>query len=358
MKSLEELQVTISDVQSLLPKVLTKVEESARPKYFAVKMFRKITDRSGVRKITVPKRGTMSADYVSEATEITSFKEASYSTIDIPAKKIGMGIKISQEVIDLKQINILNDQLEEAGEAIGDKEDELAMYELLGYWDWSVGDYSLAEKTDTLTGQGAGSVYQLTKKPFLHIVSAIKASDESAVTVEEVDYKDGKVKITEDLSGDNLKITYYYTVRSNVYDPATAGTLAFDDLVTVKAQLIAKKYDPDIIVVHPDHLASILKDTRFSYIQEGQAILKGTLGVLAGLQIVVSDRMPQSCALVIDIDKAGYFVDFKPFTMKKKDLPEADALAIFFYRTVGARIINEDAIALIVNLDSKSNKGL
>ena len=76
------------------------------------------------RSIFVPKRGTLSASDVTEGSSLTPSKPSPvYSTVEIVPKKVGVGVAITQEAIDGVELDVVNDMITEAGEALAQKED-------------------------------------------------------------------------------------------------------------------------------------------------------------------------------------------------------------------------------------------
>ena len=128
MKTLEELAtITTTDISDVLPKIIIdQVEEAARPKRVArnlVRINRDLVKTKG-RSIFVPKRGTLTASDVSEGSTLTPSKPSSvYETVEIIPKKVGVGVAITQEAIDGVELDVVNDLINEAGEALAQKED-------------------------------------------------------------------------------------------------------------------------------------------------------------------------------------------------------------------------------------------
>jgi len=128
VKSLEELAtITTTDISSVLPKIiLDQVEAAARPKRVMrslVRINRDLIQTKG-RSIFVPKRGTLSASDVTEGSSLTPSKPSPvYSTVEIVPKKVGVGVAITQEAIDGVELDVVNDMITEAGEALAQKED-------------------------------------------------------------------------------------------------------------------------------------------------------------------------------------------------------------------------------------------
>jgi N4-gp56 family major capsid protein len=132
MKTLEQLQLTTSDLTAILPKIiLDEVEKAARPRRVARQAFRINTDLVGSRgrSIYVPKRGALTAEQVGEGAEGTAQK-LTYSAVQISPLKYKVLVKITQEALDASEFDLIKDHIEEAGEALADKEDQVLVSKL------------------------------------------------------------------------------------------------------------------------------------------------------------------------------------------------------------------------------------
>ncbi|RLE48686.1 MAG: hypothetical protein DRJ18_01505 [Candidatus Methanomethylicota archaeon] len=361
MKSIEKLaEITTSDISDLLPIILEKVETSARPKLIADQFF-KWSNRpaqTGDREVRIPIAGTVSASFVDEGSSLSGSEvESTLSYVTVYPKKIGAAVKITTETLRFKKVDILEMNLEEIGVAIAKKTNELLFNELLGLWDWSAGTYSLASNTETITGQGADATYTLSKSPIVKVISAIKTSDESAVTVSAVDYYDGKVKIADDLSGDNLRITYYYSTRGTYIDANTKGSLSYEDIVNAVVKLKASYYNPDVIIIPEANRADILTDNRFidaSAYGSSEPIRTGEVGKIAGLKVFF-DATIENVALVLDTSYCARGYTFRELDMQEDRDILADVHKVVFWKEIGARVIRDDAICAIFNIASDAS---
>jgi len=127
MKSIEELAVDVSStlVQQILPKrILEQVEVAARASRKARNLVRVNRDLVGAkgRSIVIPKRGQLTASSVTEGVTPTT-ASVTYTGVTITPSKVGVGVRISQEAINGVELDVINDLINEAGEAIADKED-------------------------------------------------------------------------------------------------------------------------------------------------------------------------------------------------------------------------------------------
>lgn len=128
VKSIEELAVDITTTQIdvLVPKiVLREIDVAARAARKARSLVRANRDLVGAkgRSISFPKRGQLTAASVAEGS-VPSYGTVTYSATTISPTKIGLAVRISQEAIDGTEIDVINDIIKEAGEALADKEDQ------------------------------------------------------------------------------------------------------------------------------------------------------------------------------------------------------------------------------------------
>ena len=180
MKSLEELASTIdiSAISALIPKIiLDEVEEAARARRFGRNLVRINDDlvRTKGRSIVIGRRGTLTAQDVSEGTELSSSK-ITYTANTITPTKKGVAVHITEEAISGAELNLIKDAVTEAGIALADKEDSDIMKALLNY------------VVDAHTFSGAGTA---------NIGAPLTYVDTSEANVSKVDYYDGKIVATD-----------------------------------------------------------------------------------------------------------------------------------------------------------------
>lgn len=128
VKTIEELAVDISttEISVLVPRILLReIDVAARAARRARSLVRINRDLVGAkgRSIIVPKRGQLTAVAVSEGSTFAT-GGVSYDGTTITPTKIGLGVRISQESMDGAEIDIINDIVKEAGEALAEKEDQ------------------------------------------------------------------------------------------------------------------------------------------------------------------------------------------------------------------------------------------
>jgi N4-gp56 family major capsid protein len=367
MKTLSELSATEYDVQAILPKIIMdEVETVAREKRYGRQLLKVNTDLVGAkgRSILVARRTTLSAGRVSENANISdtlgkaivagNVTESAYGTVEVVPFKVGTWIRISQEAIDGQNIDVLRDMIEEAGETLADQEDLEIFNELYG---------RTSVTNEKVAPSGANKVYTLAHKPILEKVSAYDSSASlTAMTVAAVDYKDGKVKLTESAKGSKVLFKYDYSARTSTFiDADTAGKFEYEDMVKAKTALSIAKRKANVLVIHPSEEAQILTDDRFvdaSRFGSNEPIMNGSIGKISGMQVLVTTNAISGCPLIADTSKVGYFVIKREIDMKRQEKPEADAHEIYFYQEYAPKVINEDALCFITNVSSDANKNL
>jgi len=127
VKNLAELAtVTTTEIAAIAPKViLDQIERAARAARRArvlTRINRDLVAAKG-RSIFVPQAQQMTAYSVAEGATPTE-ETVTYSTIEIVPAKIGLCFKITQEAINGTEFDVINDLVNEAGEAMAEKEDK------------------------------------------------------------------------------------------------------------------------------------------------------------------------------------------------------------------------------------------
>jgi len=341
MKSLEELASTInvSAITELIPKViLDEVEEAARARRFGRNLVRINEDlvRTKGRSIVIGRRGTLTAQDVSEGTELSSSKITYTSNTITPSKK-GVAVHITQEAIEGCELNLIRDAVTEAGIALADKEDSDIMKALL--------DYSV--DAHTFTGAGTATISG----------GALVYVEESESNFSKADYYDGKIVATGACT-----ITYWQSAHGKSYcvDALSEGTWSvngYKAIVKAVTAVKARKWRPQFIVIHPNALGGILKSNMFidaAKYGTNEPIVNGEIGKIAGLKVLVTTQMPDGAALVIDPTRAAWFAVRRRLDMKRWDNPATDSIELYFYVEYGVKVTDKDALELIVNITDGS----
>jgi N4-gp56 family major capsid protein len=128
MKTIEELAVDESTtlVADILPqRILDQVNVAARASRKAISLVKVNRDLVGAkgRSIIVPSRGQLAAVAVGEGATPTT-ASVTYTTTTITPTKVGLGVRISQEAIDGVQLDVINDLINESGEALAEAQDK------------------------------------------------------------------------------------------------------------------------------------------------------------------------------------------------------------------------------------------
>ena len=99
------------------------------------------------------------------------------------------------------------------------------------------------------------------------------------------------------------------------YVPAVAEAISYD-LIVDAAVLYGQDEDGGIVVIHPAQKAEIRKSAQFEIINDGEKLMSGVIGRIAGYQVVVSDAVE-----MIGADATERYVNF---------LMKPEAITIFF----------------------------
>ena len=352
MKSLEELvNTTTTQIADLLPKIiLQEVEEAARARRFGRNLVRINTDlvRTKGRSIVVGRRGVLTAASVSEGNSPTGVAEGTlaYTSNTISPSKIGTALKITQEAIDGANLDLIRDGITEAGIALADKEDLDIVYELLGRTAFSetvAGTYVAGTSTVTLSFSGSDPVLSITSVVCTNTVTSGFYFDAY----------DAKVLFPSTSSGTTSPVVSgYKSTRTNYVDAGTMGSLTYIDIVNTAGVIRANKWTPDFMLIHPNQMTDLIKDSRFVDVSKygsREVILNGELGKISGLKILVSTHMMDGTALFIASKRAAWMAIKRNVDLKRWDNPSTDSVELYFYMEYGVSLTDEDAVAISVN---------
>jgi len=347
MKKLEELALTTSDISAVLPKVIKKqVEEAREEKLYMLQLWRQ--DKSLVGKpgksLHITKvSGTIGWAFLSEGEDIESAlsaQERTFTDVEITPIKIGTWIQITREAIKSAQYNIVDMHIDRATFDLADGLDTYLYKTMVG----------ATTTTESIAGSGT-STYSLSHGKILK-VNSVKIGD-TATTGYKIDYYDGKIKLAGTTSG-TVTVSYVYSTFDNVYDASTTGRLTYTDFVKARTELLSKKWQPNVAIISPTLEGWLLKDERFtdaSKYGSREVLLNGEIGKLAGLKIITTHNA-YDVLVVVDSPKFGLVVWKEPLEVFTKEDEATYSVKIYFYEMVGAKVIWEDAVAIVTNTQS------
>ena len=358
LRTLESLALKTSDITAILPKrIASFVERAAREHRYGRQLLRLNSQlvRTKGRSVHLPLVGTVSASRVAEAgTPVES--NPTYTTTEVTPFKIGCQIHITQESIDGAEIDIINMSLEEVGIALATLEDQEIFWEMLGRRPSPTGSPATwTAQADSFTGDGTTVLFTLSQSPVLEITSITVAA--AASTAYTCDFYDGKVSFTAaPASGSAIVVNYWYTARGTIIDASTKASLKYEDIVAAKTNMRANKIVCNIVVMHPDEYSDILTDIRFVDVTEygSNQIIRGEVGQIAGLRVLVTTHMPSGSTLYLATKRAGWLVLKREIDIKRRESQETDSYKFFFYQEFAPKITDDNAVAVSVNHGAKA----
>lgn len=348
MKTLEELaKMTTGDITAILPKIIImEVEEAARAHRFGRALVRINTDLVGKqgRSIHVPKRTIMSAARVSEGTELNAFTggtSPAYTTVEITPFKVVSYAALTQEALDASEFDLIRDHIREAGEALADLEDQEIVWEFLGK----------TEVTEVISGAGSNNVYTLAHSRVLKWVTATNDAA-TPLTVVAVDYFDGKVKIAENLTGDYLHFSYWYTTvgTRNTVEANTDKQIKYEDITAMGTLIRSAKRSPNFMVLNPEEMSDLIKDNRFidaAAYGSSEPLLTGEVGKVGAMKLLTTTNIPAGVAFCVDSTRAAYQVIKRNVDLKRWDNPRTDAVELYFYFEFAPKVVNGECISIV-----------
>lgn len=329
MKSLEELaNWGTSDLPTLLTQViLAEVEEAARARRFGRNLVSINEDlvRTKGRSIIFYRRGTLTASSVSEG-GTPQGATITYTPYTLTVSKYAVAAKITQEAIDGSNLDLIRDSITEAGIALADKEDSVILTALLG------------ETTATVTTSGLAATLQPYVTGITSFVGQSKAT---------INWYSGAVT----LASLPATFTYKYTGRENILDAVTEGTFDYRDVVASANVVRGKKWEPDFMLIHPDEMHMLLKNSQFidaSKYGAREPLLRGEIGQISNMRVLVSTNMTAGSALIISSKRAAKLAIKRHVDLKRWDNPSTDSIELYFYMEYGATVTDEDAVCIVI----------
>lgn len=321
---IEELQLGTADVTVITPKILSDtIEEIARHKRIFAQFYKENRDlmKNGGTAVEFPKKESgITATFDVAPGAGPSPSKMQYSAVTISVKKGAIGLAFRGEAIRQANRDVIRDAIEEAGEVWADTLDLVALQAMF---------------PSATAGTIAGSVVTLQPYP----IAFLSVNGSGTLVVD----SNGAATLTASAS-QGCTVTYLYIPATNAEgDPVgarrvttTGGSLSAKDLLSLRGDIIAKKYDPDVFVIHPDRLADIFYDPNVKFLEksayEGQGVIfTGELGKIWGVKVVVSNKAPKYGVIAIDSDKLGYHVIRKPLNLVRDDYTGMSIDTLYFW---------------------------
>lgn len=349
MKTLEELAWTTTQLPTILTQViLAEVEEAARARRFGRNLVKINEDlvRTKGRSMIFYRRGTLSASAVTEGSDawLSAGGTILYTPYTLTVAKYAVAIKVTQEAIDGSNLDLIRDTIHEAGIALADKEDAVILTALLA----EEGTITVNVMTDGTWDTSHAPITNFAQTSGTHVLT--------------VNYYTGIITSSKTIpadagSGPGVTISYWFSTRTNYVDAASEGTFAYADIVTCANVIRGKKWSPDFMLIHPNQMADLLKSSQFvdfSKYGAREPLLRGEIGQISGLRVLVSTNMRSGNALILASKRAAWLAIKRHVDLKRWDNPSTDSIELYFYMEYGAKVTDEDAICLLVGLDTPS----
>lgn len=142
-------------------------------------------------------------------------------------------------------------------------------------------------------------------------------------------------------------------------DNGTDGTVKYSDVNQLRAQVKANDYEPDALVIHPDHEADLLEESKFidaSQYAGSQPIRNGEIGRFLNMRVYVTSQANSSNTnsgdvqgVILDSSEAFVTVMKRDPTVEMEFEEDYDRWQIVGTMRYGHGVINEEAIGHIVN---------
>jgi len=348
IKTLEELGVGTADVAAITGKAIAdSIEEVARGACVFAQLFKPNRDLVGAgkpRQIQFPKKGTgISVTWGVSPGSTVSASSFAYDAVTVSVEKVGIKLEFTNEALEQALRDVIKDHIYEAGleyaEAVDDQAQTIMM--------------DLKRETVAISND---SVDAATNVPILRIISV------SGATIANVQYDTGTITLTGSVAAATVVTEYPNMQKGNtMWVAATnAGSLSAKDLMRARAKVVGQKRNPDIVILNPVDLATLLFDTNLKFVDasaygDREAILNGEIGKIFGMKVLLSTRAPEGAAIVVDSSRLGYDVIKRDLEGHRQDKPEYDSVWYNFWAERNFGVADTLAVALVVNAASSDS---
>jgi hypothetical protein len=314
--------MTTTDVVAITPKVIASaIEEIAREKVIWAQFYKVNRDlmSNGGTEVVFPRKGSgVAASWGLTAGQGLTATAMSFSAQTIAVVKGGVGLGLYGEAVRQANRNVLEDCINEAGNCWAETLD-IAAWEAMF-------------PTQTATACNAGTFVATTVA-----VVGIKSVTPTTVTGFTVCNLGTSASITYASSAVGT-VTYWYVPSTIGYTNCGAGTstLTVKDILSCKNGVIGYKYNPQVVVVHPERLADILYDASAKFLEKSAyegvgPVYTGELGMVMGLKLITSVHMSSIAAVVLDPSALGYQVMRKELDMKRDEYTGMSMDCLYFW---------------------------
>jgi len=128
------------------------------------------------------------------------------------------------------------------------------------------------------------------------------------------------------------------------------GTLTYAEIISAAGNIRAYNWEPNVIIMNPAQFSQILASDMFTDASKyggREPLLRGEVGMISGLKVLVSTQIASGKALVLDTRQAGYLAIKRPVDLKRWDNPATDSVELYFFMEYGVKATRTEAIALI-----------
>jgi len=338
LKSIEELTTGTADVTAITPKVISAaIEEVARGARVMVPLFREnrdLVNREGLE-ISFPKKGTgIAFTWNVGPGNTVSPSSFAYDAETIRAVKVGGRLALQTEALQSALRDVIKDQIYEAGLEYAETLDLKAWETLIGRRETTI-----AFSSAGTAAAGSASL------PLVDIVSC-------SHTISSVDYATGTVILTGSIAAGTVVAGYASEVASSNRRSAN-GTITGKTFLQNRADVQGQNFNPDFAVMHPMVLADLLYDSSTKFLEASaypsgrDVIYNGEIGQVFGLRILVTSRIPRSCALLVDRKRMGYHVIKRDLESIREEKPDYDEVWYHLWAQENFGVVNSLAVGLV-----------
>jgi len=318
------------------------IEEIRREKRVFAQFYKPNRDLMNTKgkEIEFPKKGSgITASWGLSAGQGLSATAMTYDVVTISVSKGGIGLGFQGEAIRQANRDVIADALKEAGEVWADTLDIVALEAMF--------------PTVSISRTSAGTV----AADNTIIIGVKSANNPSATSI-----------ITAEATGSSVEFTggatleCWYIPETNAEGDTigsrritmSANSFSARDILRVRADIQAKNFKPNVIVMHPDRFEEIMYDPTIKFLEksayrgEGE-LYTGEIGQLWGIPTVVTTKCPRYGIIVIDTTALGYEVWRKSLKLNRDDYTgmSADVLYFWGFGEVGYGVVNAQAYGAV-----------
>lgn len=210
----------------------------------------------------------------------------------------------------------------------------------------------------TLTVAWYGDAKQISKENLSEVFDFVWGDLQFGASGALAENRDAQI-MTEMLNT-TVGALYPYSSGKTKYTSSTivaAGVLSYEEIVDAETYFRTKRLKGKAIVIHPNQMADLLKDSKFIEVQKGgkTVLYNGQIGEIRNMAVIVSTAVTTATENSTTVYKAIAVADRAVLYAQKvapvfefdEETKRARSITFHYYEAFGAKILRTDGVLIV-----------